>query len=229
MKPDWRMEVPLLLLLAGMFVLGFATLPTAPDRIPMHWGITGQVDRYGGRLEGLFAVPGLGVLIYLMMLFLPRIDPGRANYERFAGVYYTVRAAVMLVFAVLYGVIHLVIRGVQVDMPKVVGLMVGALFFLFGNMLGKIRPNWFFGVRTPWTLSSKRSWTRTHRLAGWVFILGGIAIMAAGVLKNAVAVGVAGVVLLGGVAAAVVYSYLVWRTDPDRVPPAGTLPSNEEN
>jgi uncharacterized membrane protein len=226
MKPDLKMEVPLLLLLAGMFVLAFATWPTAPERIPMHWGMTGEVDRYGGRLEGLFLLPALAVFVYALMLFLPRIDPGRANYARFAGAYFAIRAAVLLIFAVLYGVTHLIIRGVQVDMPKVVGLMVGALFFLLGNLFGKIRPNWFIGVRTPWTLSSKRAWTKTHRLAGWVFILGGIAIMAAGVLQNAAAVGVAMGVLLVGLVTAAVYSYLVWRTDPDRVPPAGTLPSN---
>jgi uncharacterized membrane protein len=228
MKTDWRVELPLLLLLAGMFVLAFATWPTAPERIPVHWGMTGEVDRYGGRLEGLFALPGLAVVVYLLMLFLPRIDPGRANYARFGGAYAAIRAAVLLIFAVLYGVTHLIIRGAQIDMPRVVGLMVGAMFFLFGNLLGKIRPNWFVGVRTPWTLSSKRAWTKTHRLAGWVFILGGFAIMAAGILKNAVAVWAAGVVLLGGTALAAVYSYLVWRTDPDRVPPAGTQPPDGE-
>lgn len=228
MKTDWKMELPLLLLLLGMFVLAAVSWSTAPDRIPVHWGMTGQVDRYGGRFEGLLALPLLGVAIYFLMLFLPRIDPGRANYARFGGAYYAIRASVMVVFAVIYGVTHLVIRGVKVDMPAVVGLLVGALFFLMGNLLGKIRPNWFVGVRTPWTLSSKRAWTRTHRLAGWVFILGGIAIMAAGVLKNAVAVGLAGAVLFGGIAVATVYSYLVWRTDPDRVPPAGTQPPDGE-
>lgn len=228
MKPNWKTELPLLLLVAGMFVLAAMTWSTAPDRIPVHWGMTGEVDRYGGRLEGLLAIPALAVFVYLLMLFLPRIDPGRANYARFSGAYYTVRAAVIVIFAVLYGVTHLIIRGVPVDMPKVVGLVVGAMFFLFGNLLGKIRPNWFFGVRTPWTLSSKRSWTRTHRLTGWVFIVGGIAMMAAGVLQNAVAVWLATGVFLVGLAGATVYSYLVWRTDPDRVPPAGTLPTNEE-
>jgi uncharacterized membrane protein len=229
MKPNWKAELPLLLLLVGMFVLAAVTWSTAPERIPMHWGLRGEVDRYGGRVEGLLMLPALAVFVYLLMLFLPRIDPGRLNYERFAGAYYTIRASVMVVFAMIYGVIHLWIRGVQVDMPKFVGLLVGGMFFLFGNVLGKIRPNWFFGVRTPWTLSSKRAWTRTHRLAGWVFILGGIAVMAAGVLQTAAAVGVATGVLVVGLVAATVYSYLVWRTDPDRVPPAGTLPGDGED
>jgi uncharacterized membrane protein len=228
MKPNWRAEIPLLLLIVGMFVLAAVTWPTAPERIPVHWGMTGEVDRYGGRLEGLVMVPALALVVYALMLFLPQVDPGRLNYQRFAGAYYTVRAAVMVVFALIYGGIHLVIRNVPVDMPKAVGLIVGGMFFLLGNLLGKIRPNWFIGIRTPWTLSSKRAWTRTHRLAGWVFIFGGIAIMAAGVLQTAAAVSVAAGVMIVGVVSAVVYSYLVWRTDPDRVPPAGTLPDNGE-
>lgn len=228
MKTNWKMELPLLILIAAMFVLAAMTWSTAPDRIPVHWGLRGEVDRYGGKVEGLLMPPAIAVFVYLLMLFLPRIDPGRANYDRFSGAYYTIRAAVIATMAVVYGVIHLAIRGQEVDVPRLVGLVVGGLFFLLGNLLGKIRPNWFVGVRTPWTLSSKRAWTRTHRLAGWVFIFGGIAIMAAGVFRTALATGVAVGVIAGGMLAATVYSYLIWRSDPDRVPPAGTLPSNGE-
>lgn len=228
MKTNWKTELPLLLLIVAMFVLAAMAWPSAPDRIPVHWGLTGEVDRYGGKVEGLLMPPAEAVLVYLLMLFLPRIDPGRANYERFSGVYYTIRAAVLVTIAVVYGTIQLAMRGQTVDVPRLIGLVVGGLFFLLGNLLGKIRPNWFVGVRTPWTLSSKRAWTRTHRFAGWVLILGGLAIMAAGVFRTALTVGVAVGVMAGGLIAATVYSYLVWRTDPDRVPPAGTLPTNGE-
>jgi immunity protein, SdpI family len=228
MKTSWKTELPLLLLIVAMFAVAVLSWSSAPDRIPVHWGPTGEVDRYGGKVEGLLMPPAVAVLVYLMMLFLPRIDPGRANYRRFSGAYYTIRAAVLATIAVVYGTINVAMRGQAVDVPRLIGLVVGGLFFLLGNLLGKIRPNWFVGVRTPWTLSSKRAWTRTHRLAGWVFILGGLAIMAAGLFRTALTVGVAVGVMVGGLIAATVYSYLVWRTDPDRVPPAGTLPSNGE-
>ena len=113
-------------------------------------------------------------------------------------------------------------------MPRFIGLAVGAMFFVMGNVLGKLRPNWFFGVRTPWTLSSKLSWNKTHRLAGWVFVLGGLLLMAAGLVGTPTAMGIAFAVLMAGVLGAVTYSYFVWRSDPDRVPPAGTLPANDD-
>lgn len=228
MKPSWRTELPLLLLIAAMFVLAAVTWSTAPARIPVHWGLHGSVDRYGGRPEGLLLPPIMAAVVYVLLLLVPLIDPGRANYARFAGAYYAIRASILVLFALLYGVMHLVIRGYAVDVPRAVGLLVGGIFFVLGNLLGKIRPNWFVGVRTPWTLSSKLSWTHTHRAAGWVFIVGGIAVMAAGVFQTAVAVAVAVAVMGGGLIGTVVYSYLVWRRDPDRVPPAGTLPTDGE-
>jgi uncharacterized membrane protein len=228
MKTSWKTELPLLLLIAAMFVLAATSWSSAPDRIPVHWGIRGEVNGYGGKIEGLLLLPATALLVYLSMLFLPRIDPGRANYRRFSGAYVILRAAVLVTMAAMYGMIHLTMRGRAVDVSLVTGLTVGGLFFLVGNLLGKIRPNWFVGIRTPWTLSSKRAWTRTHRFAGWVFIVGGLLIMAAGVLRTAVAMGVAIGVLIAGLIGATVYSYFVWRSDPDRVPPAGTLPSNGE-
>jgi len=226
MKTSWKTELPLLLLVAAMFALAAVSWSTAPDRIPVHWGLNGQVDRYGGKVEGLLLPPVMAAFVYLVMLFLPRIDPGRANYQRFLGAYYALRVAVLVTLAVVTGIIHLSMRGQPVDVPRLVGLTVGGLFFLVGNLMGKIRPNWFVGVRTPWTLSSKRSWTRTHRLAGWVFVLGGLCIMGAGLFRTPAAVGLAVAVMAIGVLGTVVYSYVVWRTDPDRVPPAGTLPSD---
>lgn len=226
MKPTWKSELPLLALLAAMMVLAAVSWGDAPDRIPVHWNIRGEVDRYGGKVEGLLLVPATGAFVYLLMLFLPRFDPGRENYARFAGSYYAIRASVLTVMAIVYGVMHLWMRGVEVDVGKVVGVSVGALFVLLGNLFGKIRPNWFVGMRTPWTLSSKLAWTRTHRLAGWVFVAGGVAIMAAGILASVAAVIASMVVMIGGLGWATLYSYLVWRKDPDRIHPAGTSPGN---
>jgi uncharacterized membrane protein len=227
-KPHWKTELPLLALIAGMFVAAALIWPHAPASFPVHWGVSGEVDRYGGRFEGLLFLPLLSVALYLIMLFLPRLDPGRLNYARFAGAYYTIRATTIALMALLYTVMLLAAKGTPVDMPRFVGLAIGAMLFVMGNVLGKIRPNWFVGVRTPWTLSSKRSWTRTHRFAGWVFVAGGIALMTAGIVHTPLAMEAAFGVLVTGMMGAVVYSYFVWKSDPDRVPPAGTLPGNDE-
>jgi uncharacterized membrane protein len=83
-------------------------------------------------------------------------------------------------------------------------------------MLPKIQPNWFVGVRTPWTLSSKLSWTKTHRLAGWLFVAMGAAMALWGLLPAAWSFVVMLVVVGASVAWILIYSYVVYRQDPDR-------------
>ena len=225
MKFSWRTDWPMWAMIAGMFLLAALSWSTAPERIPMHWGWSGEVDRYGGKAEGLLAIPLLALFIYVMMTLLPRVDPGRPNYDQFAGSYLVIRIGVITVMALIYGVIHLWIRGHRVSVDTIVPLLVGALLVVVGSVLGKVRPNWFVGVRTPWTLSSKLSWTKTHRLAGWVFVVLGVCLLAAGASRSRVAFVVALAVGAAGIIWTFVYSYLVWKGDPNRIPPAGTLPA----
>ena len=225
MKLPWRSDLVMWLVLAGMFALAAITWPGAPDRIPVHWNLHQQVDRYGGRFEGLLGIPLLALGLYLLMRFVPRIDPGGANYAAFLGPFNTLRLALVLFLASLYAIMHLWMRGIEVRMNTVMPLLMGVLFIVVGNLLGKLRPNWFVGIRTPWTLSSKDAWVRAHRAGGWVMIAAGLAFMAAGVVQTAWALWTAVATLLVGLLGVAVYSYFVWRADPDKVPPAGTTPA----
>jgi uncharacterized membrane protein len=227
-KTNWRIELPLILLVAAMFAGALVVWPAAPDRIPVHWGFDGHVDRYGGKVEGLLGIPLITLAIYLLMRFLPRIDPGRANYARFGGAYTAIRAGLVVFMAAIYGIILASALSHTIDVARVVPVGVGALFVLFGSVLGKIRPNWFVGVRTPWTMSSKMSWVRTHRLGGWLFMALGLLFAATGVFPP----GRFGFVVAGAVIAVViilfVYSYFVWKADPEKQAPAGTQPADDE-
>jgi uncharacterized membrane protein len=227
MKVTWRTEWPHWVLLVGMFALAATAWSTAPDRIPMHWNIAGQVDRYGGRVEGLLAIPLLSLAIYALMILLPRIDPGRANYSLFAGPYAALRLMLLVVMAAIYGLTHLAMRGVPVRIETWVPLIVGALFVMIGNLLGKVRPNWFVGIRNPWTLSSKDAWNRTHRAGGWVFVLMGLLLMSVGLVHAAWAVWGTAILIGAAVIGLNVYSYLVWRNDPERTSPAGSSPAGD--
>jgi uncharacterized membrane protein len=210
-----------------MFALAALSWHAVPDRIPVHWGISGRPDRWGGRFEGLLLLPLVGLLTYLVLLLAPRIDPGRANYASFAGAYGTVRLVVLLSMLALQVVMVLAARGHSVDVATLVPLIVGAMFVVLGNLFGKLRPNWFIGIRTPWTLSSKRSWDRTHHAGGWLFILFGFLLMSTALARTTwVIITVIGVIA-AGVLGLVVYSYVEWRRDPDKTPPAGTLPAGE--
>jgi uncharacterized membrane protein len=227
MKLNWRIELPQILLILGMFVLAAVTWRSAPERIPIHWDVHGNVNGYGGKFMGLLFVPLLAAALYPLLLFIPRIDPGRANYREFAGPYAVIRAVILLVMAVIYGITVLVIRGSHMRMDTIVPGLIGVMFIVLGGVFGKVRPNWFVGVRTPWTLSSKLSWTKTHRLAGWVFVLAGFGAVIGAFIDPRIALAALVGGGVGGSLATIVYSYFVWRADPDKLAPAGTQPADD--
>jgi uncharacterized membrane protein len=216
MKVTWKSEALSLAMLATMFVLAAATWSGAPDRIPVHWGLSGQPDRYGGKLEGLLGLPLLALGLYALLLVLPRIDPRRAHYDAFSGPYAILRTAVVGFFLAVAALTHLWIRGRPIGVNTYVPIVVGALMVVLGSCLPKLRSNWFIGIRTPWTLSSEASWRRTHRLAGWLFGASGAIIVVLSIARpEAGALAILCTVIPAAVAC-VVFSYYAWRDDPER-------------
>jgi uncharacterized membrane protein len=215
------------MLLMGMFVVAAISWTRVPERIPVHWGIDGSADRYGGRVEGVLLLPLIAAGLYLLLRFLPRFDPRRANYALGDGVYDLIRFAMLVLLAVLYAVTIFIAMGYALDMTRIVSLLVGGLFVVIGSVLGKLRPTWFVGIRTPWTLSSARSWGKTHRLGGWVFLIAGLLMALSGLLRQPillfVVIGALCLALLG----LVVYSYLLWREDQGMPPTSGQPTSHD--
>src|SRR5262249_32769783 len=132
----------------------------------------------------------------------------------------------LLFMMAIYVVSQLMARGYPLDSSAIVVTMTGVLLVVIGNFMGKIRPNWFVGIRTPWTLSSKVSWDRTHRLGGWLFIVGGIAMIASVAAPSSLRIGICASVPFAIVGICFVYSYFLWRADPDKQSPAGTVPAH---
>lgn len=154
--------------------------------------------------------------VLALFRLLPRLDPRRANYEKFGETYDLVVTAVMVVLLCM----HVLALGVALGWPVPIGrlapLIVGALLMVVGNVLPRARPTWFFGIRTPWTLSSDRVWERTHRVGGYMMIVAGATIALSGLLwprwggTTAVLSGAAlSLGLLG-------YSYVAWRRETAR-------------
>lgn len=211
-----------------MFLAATLAWPRVPVRVPVHWGINGEVDRYGGRFEGVWLVPLLALGSYLLLRFLPQLDPGRANYAHFSGPYRLLRLATLLVLAGLYVTTLLAAVGREADMARVVPLLVGGHLLVLGSIMGKLRPTWFVGIRTPWSLSSARSWGKTNRLGGRIFIGIGL-LMVGGGLLDLPTVAFGGIVaIVVATAGLVVYSYVVWREDQGAVPPTGRWPAEED-
>lgn len=153
-----------------------------PDQVPMHWGFDGEINRYGSKNE-LWLMGALGPLFALLFQFLPRLDPKRRNYEKFQ-TYYEAFSLVLVAFtSVMMGVALLEsFRPGTLSMGRVVSALVGLLFLFVGNLMGKVKPNFFMGIRNPWTLSDPDVWNRAHRLGGGLFFLTGLATVVSAIL-----------------------------------------------
>lgn len=196
---------------------GWGQVP-AGTQVPIHWGIDGQPDGFAPKEVGFFLLPALAAGVTVLLMLLPRFDPRSANLVRSSSAYRQVGIAMLVVVTVIQLTTVLAAAGRPVNVSLVVGLTIGGLFVVLGNVLGKVRSNFIFGVRTPWTLASDRSWNKTHRLVGRLFVLLGLAVVVAGLVGGYVALfstligGIALILVVGSV-----YSYRVWKADPDRL------------
>ncbi|WP_274952799.1 SdpI family protein [Angelakisella massiliensis] len=144
-----------------------------PQQVPLQWGFDGVV-RYGEKKE-LLLIGGLSVIMGPMFLYLPRIDPRQENYKRFQRYYELLSLMTMgvLVLVTLMILSESFWPG-RIVVYQAVTILVSVLFLTLGNLLPKVKNNFFMGVRTPWTLSDPDVWNRTNRLCGKLFFAAGL-------------------------------------------------------
>ena len=183
-----------------------------PERVPVNFGFDGTVNAYGDRAT-LWMMAGLGPLMALLFQFLPRIDPKRQNYAKFQRYYDQFAIFMELFLLVVFGlVVTETLRPGTVSIGRAVTALISIMLVLLGNMMGKIKHNYFFGIRTPWTLADPDVWTRTHSLGGKLWFALGVVLLPCSLLlpeRGFFAVLLAG--LLGSTVLVVVLSYLWYR------------------
>jgi uncharacterized membrane protein len=155
-------------------VYGFVTLP---ETVPIHWGVNGQVNGYGPKWVGTFLYPLMSVGIYLLIRLLlvagPRLG-GREATTANLQITKLIIVGVLLLMLVIQLATLAQMKGMGFDMSLVVTLAMSVLFIFLGNYMGKVRRNFWVGIRTPWTISSEVVWERTHRVGSWLFVIIGL-------------------------------------------------------
>lgn len=197
---------------AASLAFAIVSYPRLPHRVPVHWNANFEVDSYGPR-AWVFVFPLAALIVFPLLAYaLPRFDPRRRNYAKFGTTYWFVWNAIMGFLAAFEVIIVGAALGWEVRMPVLVPLLIGALLIVLGNVMGRVRPNWFVGIRTPWTLSSDEVWRKTHRLGAKTMIAGGAIVLLSAVLPTGwpkVVPLIVAVAFATGVP--LVYSYLEWR------------------
>jgi uncharacterized membrane protein len=210
-----RKWYPLLLVIAAI-VASVIAYPKLPDRVPIHWNFRGQIDGYGSKWMTLVLLPGVLIGLWALLRALPKADPFHENYAKMSGTYDLVVNAGLTVLAAAHLAVLGTTLGLPIDMKRAMPLSVGVLFVVIGNVLPRARRNFWFGIRTPWTLMNERVWERTHRVGGYAMVGAGILCIAAAFLPVDVAAPT--LVVVGGAAALglVLYSYVAWRQETSR-------------
>jgi uncharacterized membrane protein len=205
-----RPAIALVLILT--IAMTVVTYPHMPDPVPSHWNAAGTVDGELPKFWGLVLVPSLMTGFTALFAVLPRIDPLRKNYRKFQDYY----EGFILVFAAFLFFIQLQIilwgLGTHVSPNLTMPVMIGILFIYIGFLVEHAEPNWFVGIRTPWTLSSETVWKKTHRQGGTLFKLAGVVSMV-GVLGGIYTWLFIIVPALAVAAYTVVYSYMEFEKE----------------
>jgi uncharacterized membrane protein len=183
--------------------------PGIPEQVPSHWNVHGEVDGYMPKPWGVVVLPLAAILVFMVMRLIPVISPKGYRTEPFANVMHIFQVAMVGFMSLVAILVLLEASGVNVHLNKVIFGALGSLFIVIGNYFGKIRKNFFLGIRTPWTLASDEVWARTHRIGGRLFVLYGV-IMLAGMfvmVPPVVFLVMVGVIVL----VPVVYSYVAYK------------------
>jgi len=211
-------SVAIVLVMGAVAAWAWPQIP-ADKAIAVHWSATGAPNGYASKLWALLGLPLLAAAVATVLVLVPSFEPRARNLAMSGKAYLIAWIGGLAVLAVAYLALVLNATGHTVRIEVLSPIAVGALFVVIGNYLGKTRSNFFFGVRTPWTLSSELSWAKTHRLAGRLFVLCGLVVMLAAVVAPGPTTAViTGMAIASVVAIPVAYSYLVWRGDPAKQP-----------
>jgi uncharacterized membrane protein len=156
-----------------------------PNRVPTHFNFEGTADGWSDKNFLFFIPTGLGAFIYLLMLALPYIDP-KKKIAQMGEKHASLRFMLTVFFSLLSIYLLYATKEAGMKNPNLLIALIGILLAMLGNYFQAVRPNYFIGIRTPWTLESEDVWKKTHRLAGRLYVAGGVLITLLSFIINSI-------------------------------------------
>jgi len=165
--------------LAGTLV----AYPHLPLIVATHWDASGHPNGWNPRWSLVLYEPGLMLGVTLLFSVIPWLSPKKFEVDSFRATYLYIM--IMIVAMLAYGQLLILISGLGIvlDVSRAMEGGVCLLIALMGNVMGKVRRNFFVGIRTPWTIANERVWNATHRLAAKTFFVGGLLGLGALILR----------------------------------------------
>lgn len=215
MKFKLQKELPLFLIsiLPALFLVYIWN--DLPVRVPLHWDIHGEVNRFGNKNELIF-VGIIPIFIYLLFLFIPMMDP-KKRLDSMGNKYFTIRLVSALFVTVIILFVIYSVKEQSLLNPNYLLMIIGAFFVFLGNYFKTIKPNYFVGIGTPWTLENEIIWKTTHRFAGKLWVVGGLVVIVSCLIFNEkIALNIFFVVTAIITLVPILHSYLLFRNNPQK-------------
>jgi len=205
-------EVILWIFILLPFIYLFMIWDKLPETVPTHFNIKGEADDWSHKIMLIYLPCMLGIGVYLLMLVIPSIDPKKRIAEM-GEKFYMIRFITVVFMSVLSLYILYTTQSGSMSGGNFFLVITGAFFAAVGNYMQAMRPNYFVGIRTPWTLESEEVWKNTHRLGGKIWMIGGSMIVLLALLihnqKTVFIVFMVMVFILAGVP--IIYSYFDFK------------------
>ncbi|MBQ9687251.1 MAG: DUF1648 domain-containing protein [Oscillospiraceae bacterium] len=172
MKIDKKTRVLTSVVCLLPLIVGALVYNRLPETMATHWNINGEADGFSSRAFAVFGLPGILLAVNLFLPWALKADPKRENMsEKLVNVtLWIVPVVSLLASGMTLG------RGLgyELRVDRVLGIFMGLLFIIIGNYLPKTKQSYTMGIKTPWALNSEENWNRTHRLGGFVWVIGGL-------------------------------------------------------
>ncbi len=169
MIPRVHVVTVLILFLAGCGVsLWFQD--RLPDPCPIHWNIYGEADNFGSPILAAWMMPMVTLPMMGLIMGLPLLGPFRSNIESFKVVYGRLCVVITMTMLAIHVLFMLEAYGAKTRFGPSIAIVIGILYVLIGNWMGKMRRNLYVGIRTPWTIVNDVVWEKTHRVGGRLFV-----------------------------------------------------------
>ena len=205
----FRANVISFLFVIAAVVVAAYLYPTLPEQIPTHWNFQGEVDDYTSKPWGVIILPLAAILVFVIMRLIPLISPKGFRTDKFMDVINIFTVTLVGFMSCVAVLVLLEASGVGFRFNEIIYSGIGLLLVVLGNYMGKLRKNFFIGIRTPWTLASDEVWSRTHRLGGKVFMVAGLFLILNSFVRFQQYWVITAIVIVALVP--VVYSYVIYR------------------
>lgn len=169
-----KSEILILFLVAASFVVGIYIYPQMPERMASHWGMEGQVDGYLSKFWGVFLLPIIFLVMAILFIIIPRIDPLKNNIQQFRKYFDGFIVLIFLFFLYIYGLTLYWNLGNMFNMIAFMISAIAVLFYYCGILINNSKRNWSIGIKTPWTMSNDIVWDKTHKIGSKLFKISAI-------------------------------------------------------